>query len=722
MTSDELKEHEDRFYIAVGATPADVRTLVLKDDETFGVFNYQGDIDHESNVAQGLFTDGMRHLSRFQVRLANQLPLLLGSKITDDNARIIVDLTNPDVVADGHVLLPRGVIHLSRSIFLWRNCCFERMSLANYGLREVEINVQVAAEADFADIFEVRGMERVARGKRLPPRAENNAIVLEYEGLDDTTRRTRIQCAPNPAWIDESQLHFRISLPPRGRTHIDLSVKCEPASGAQSIAHDEHVAQMREHIELAGHAYCQFETSNQFATEWLRRSMADVRTLLTETAEGPYPYAGVPWFSAPFGRDGIITALELLWVNPDIARGVLSYLAKTQAQEVDPHRDAEPGKILHERRTNEMAATGEVPFGRYYGSVDATPLFLTLAGAYFHATADRSFIESIWPHLNLALNWIDEYGDADDDGFVEYRSDAPEGLVNQGWKDSHDAVFDEQGLLAHGPIALCEVQGYVYDAKRNMAALAAALGDDGLARRLAEEARTLKVRFNQAFWCEEIGTYGLALDGHKRLCAVRSSNAGHALFSGIANEDLAARVCRQLISRTMHSGWGIRTVGSSEVRYNPMSYHNGSVWPHDNAIITAGFSRYGFRDAVLHMFRGWFDASTFLDLHRLPELFCGFRKRQGKGPTLYPVACSPQAWAAGAVFMMLASCLGISVDGERRQFCVQRPRLPASIDEMRIKGLRVADASLDLLFHREGRDVGVLLLQKQGVVDLIVRK
>lgn len=365
MAADELIEQEDRFYIVAGPSPADVRTLVLKHDETFGVFNYLGDIDHASHVSQGLFTEGMRHLSRLQVRLEDQLPLLLGSKITDDNARIVVDLTNPDVVANGHVLLPRGILHLSRSIFLWRNCCFERMSLANYGLREVHVNLSVAVEADFADIFEVRGMARSARGRRLPPHLEPASIVLEYEGLDGVTRRTRVQCAPPPASIAPSELRFALTLPPRGRAHIDLSVQCEPAARVRSLMYDEHAAEMRCDVERAEHAYCRFDASNQFATQWLNRSLADVRTLLTQMPEGLYPYAGVPWFSAPFGRDGIITALELLWVNPDIARGVLSYLAATQARDVDPQRDAEPGKILHERRTDEMAQTGEVPFGRY---------------------------------------------------------------------------------------------------------------------------------------------------------------------------------------------------------------------------------------------------------------------------------------------------------------------------------------------------------------------
>jgi len=367
-----------------------------------------------------------------------------------------------------------------------------------------------------------------------------------------------------------------------------------------------------------------------------------------------------------------------------------------------------------------MAALGEIPFGRYYGSVDATPLFCVLAGAYYDRTGDKGFIKIIWPSIELALKWMDTYGDADGDGFVEYFRRSSSGLVHQGWKDSPDSVFHSDGTLAESPIALCEVQGYVYAARCAAAKLAAALGLTELAEELKHRAQGLKEKFERSFWCEDLSTYVLALDGKKRPCYVRTSNAGHCLFTGIAGPERAKRVAETLLSQELFSGWGIRTLASSEVRYNPMSYHNGSIWPHDNALIAYGLARYGFKELALNVFTGLFDASLFLDLHRIPELFCGFTRRPGEGPTLYPVACTPQSWAAASVFLLLQSCLGLSIKGSQSELCFCYPLLPEFLQRVEIKNLRVGGGSVDLLLQRYAQDVGINVTRKEGNLRIVV--
>jgi glycogen debranching enzyme len=370
-----------------------------------------------------------------------------------------------------------------------------------------------------------------------------------------------------------------------------------------------------------------------------------------------------------------------------------------------------------------MAALGEVPFGRYYGSVDATPLFVVLAGAHYERTGDLEFTRTLWPHVERALAWISRYGDRDGDGFVEYARRSPKGLVQQGWKDSRDSVFHQDGTLVEGgSVALCEVQGYTYAALSAASALALTLGMEERAEQLKVEAHALRRRFEERFWCEDLSTYALALDGEKRPCRVRTSNPGHCLFTGIADEDHARRVAATLTDESSFSGWGIRTVATNECRYNPMSYHNGSVWPHDSALVAAGFARYGMRDQAVQVLQGLFDATLFLDMHRLPELFCGFQRRLGEGPTLYPVSCSPQAWASGSVFLLLQACLGIEVRAAEHKVILANPCLPPFLEEVHIDGLRVGDAKVDLLLTRYGRDVGINVPQREGKVSVVALK
>lgn len=714
---------EDRFYIPATSTTTDDRACILKHGETFAVFDRYGDIQPVGNGSQGLYHEGTRFLSRLELRLGDSRPMLLSSMVKEDNALLAVDLTNPDIYLNGHIAIPRGSLHLFRAIFLWQGTCYERLAVTNYGLTPIDVTLAFRFDADFADIFEVRGTKRNRKGRRLNDAVGRDLVQLGYQGLDGVTRQTRVHACPGPHQMSSAQAIYETRLQPKEATSFFLTVSCEYADRATApLSYDQAFFQAEHALQSARARDCGIDTSNEQFNDWLNRSQPDLHMMITETPAGPYPYAGVPWFSAPFGRDGLITALESLWINPDLAKGVLSYLASVQATEVVPEQDAEPGKILHETRKGEMAALGEIPFGRYYGSVDATPLFVILAGAYYERTGDRGFLETLWPHLESALAWMNTYGDPDGDGFVEYARQSSSGLLHQGWKDSHDAVFHANGSLADGPIALCEVQGYVYAAKHGAAALAQALERTERADELFRQASTLRERFEEAFWCEEIATYALALDGDKRACKVRASNAGHCLWTGIAAPEHARRVAETLLGKDFFSGWGVRTVGAGEARYNPMSYHNGSVWPHDNAVIAMGLARYGLKNEALRILAGLFDATLFLDLHRLPELFCGFTRRPGEGPSLYPVACSPQAWSVASVFLLLQACLGIQINGRDGRITFDNPSLPEFLREVRIRNLRVRDGSVDLLLQRHPQDVSISVLRKEGRVALVVRK
>jgi len=527
---------------------------------------------------------------------------------------------------------------------------------------------------------------------------------------------------PQPAALDTDEAHYRVELTAGAAFSLFVTVNCEnSASVSDARRFTRTLVSARREMLGSKAGAASVVTTNEIFNEILCRGAADLRMLTTETPQGPYPYAGIPWFSTTFGRDGIITALQMIWLAPEIARGVLRRLAAYQAFMDDPDADAQPGKILHEMRGGEMAALREIPFGLYYGSVDSTPLFVLLAGLYFERTGDQEAITELWPTIDAALRWIDGPGDVDKDGFVEYRRLSADGLANQGWKDSYDAIFHEDGRLAQGDIALVEVQGYVFAAKQLAARCARSIGLIDRAHALEADAERLAENFEAAFWCPEIGSYALALDGDKNPCRVRSSNAGQALLSGIVRNERAVNVARALLGANSFSGWGIRTVAKGEARYNPMSYHDGSVWPHDNALIALGFSRYGLKDAALRVFGGLFAAAKYMDLRRLPELFCGFQRQRQHGPTLYPVACAPQAWASAVPFALLAASLGLEFDNERMEVRLRDPKLPSFLDEVTVRSLRLKNAEADLRIRRGSNDdVAFEVIRSKGTISFSI--
>jgi glycogen debranching enzyme len=696
---------EDAFYISATAAAARPRRS-LKHNDTFAVLDTFGDIGAAAGGSDGLFHCDTRFLSRLQVLVNETEPLLLGSTLRDDNAALVVDLTNPDMMAGQRVVLEKDTLHLLRTTFLWRDTAYQRLSARNYGDRTITVRLSIMFASDFADLFEVRGAKRERRGTATAHVHGRDQVLLDYHGLDGTLRRTTLTFDPAPDKLTTGAASYDLRLAPGEACPIFLAAGCNQAE-PRPVPFLRALIKARREPRQATAGRTSVETSNDLFNEMLCRSAADLEMLMTDTPQGRYPYAGIPWFSTTFGRDGLITALQMLWWSPDVARGVLRRLAAYQAKTTDPLADAEPGKILHEMRGGEMAALREVPFGLYYGSVDSTPLFVLLAGLYLERTGDVKTIEALWPAIQAALDWIAGPGDPDGDGFVEYLRASEHGLANQGWKDSHDAIFHADGRLAEGAIALAEVQGYVYAAKRMAARCARRIGRNGDAGKLDAQAATLAAQFEAAFWCPQIETYALALDGAKAPCAVRTSNAGQVLFTGIADPARASIVAKGLLRSDFFSGWGIRTVARGEARYNPMSYHNGSIWPHDNALIALGLARYGLKQPLDTLFEGMFQAGTYMDHRRLPELFCGFRRQHGHGPTLYPVANSPQAWAAATPFALLQACLGLEFDPFTNEIRLTNPRLPSFLDEVTLHNLQLGSSRVDLRVRRHHETVSL---------------
>ncbi|HWY13891.1 MAG TPA: amylo-alpha-1,6-glucosidase [Rhizomicrobium sp.] len=700
----------------LGAAASGANLFVLKQGDTFLVADVFGDVRGE---ADGLFHNDTRVLSRLRLLLGGDRPSLLAGAVSQDNVFFTAHLTNHPLAPIGEQSTPEGVIHVERARFLWDRRLYECVTFTNFSERRTELPFSIAYGADFRDMFEVRGTKRPARGQMLAPRLSDRSVILGYEGLDRMARSTAISFSAAPERMAVDRAEFRIALAPGARHELYIEIGPDEADVPARNHYRSAAARARFGMRRSRRQGGGMRSSGRLFDDWMERSRADLALLTTQLATGPFPYAGIPWFSTPFGRDAIITSLQILWLDPGLARGVLAFLAQTQAHERSAFQDSAPGKIMHEARKGEMTTLKEVPFGQYYGAVDTTPLFVILAGAYAERTGDLETIAQLWSSIEAAISWIENEQAMDPDGFVTYRS-AGAGLVNQGWKDSNDSIFHADGTLALGPIAVVEVQGYAFAAFRAMAALCDRRRDPESAARWRKRAESLRAAVEAQFWMDDLGFYAIARDGERRPCRVRASNPGHLLYTGLPSRKRARRVIEQLLSPAFNSGWGIRTLAQGEARYNPMSYHNGSVWPHDMALCAAGFARYGDRRGVVRLMSQMFEAAVRFDM-RLPELFCGFPRSPGGPPIAYPVACLPQAWSSGAAFMILQSCLGLRVDGLRGEIHVVQPMLPVGIDTIVLRHLFVGNASADIIFQRVGERVVAFPYGKDsGAVPLFI--
>jgi glycogen debranching enzyme len=704
--------------------PAEAREelLVLKDGEVFLCARTDGDVAPAQVSGEGFYMHDMRHLSEIRLEVGDARPVALSH--TAFEHRAVLDATNATLHGGSRSPIPQMSLSIARELMIASGRLYYLVRMRNFLAATITVPVSLALGADFADMFEVRGApRRSARGHALAPRRTERGVTLAYVGEDDVFRETVIEFDPPLDTLDleavRARALWRIALE-RG-TPVEFLMTAEPSVTGHRRPRRRPSTAAAELVKAETRWRSRstaISSDNELYDQLIATSAQDLRALILPQPNGQILAAGIPWYVAPFGRDALVTAGEALILNPDVCRDALATLARLQSTEDDPWRDAEPGKILHELRMGELAKAGLIPHTPYYGTVDATPLFLMRAADYYAWTGDLETLRMLRPALDAALGWIDEYGDRDGDGFVEYQRRSSAGLRNQGWKDSEDSIVHEDGRLAEGPIALVEVQGYVYAGKLAIADVYEALDLGEVASRLRDEAQALREAFNDAFWNPQEGTFALALDGRKRQVASVTSNPGHCLYCGIVDPAKAGAVVERLLGADMFSGWGVRTLSSLCPAFNPMSYHNGSVWPHDNAIIAAGLKRYGYQDAVLRIAACLFDVAAAARDSRLPELYCGFDRAERAAVVAYPVACIPQAWAAAAPFMVLQAMLGISADAPARALTIERPALPDWLESIRLERLRVGGATVTLDFQRGAQATSFMLAEQTGEVSV----
>jgi glycogen debranching enzyme len=687
-------------------------SLVLKGGDTFLVADARGDF-LSSRQEMGVFSHGTRFLRTCNLYLEGCQLVPLSHQVAAMGDACHIDLTNVTFSMGNQDLVEQGAIHVDRFIELEQDSLVQTFTVTNFHPSTVGFNLTLTIGADFCDLFEVRGLLRNQSGKYLLDQQDNNGgVVLRYLGLDNIERTTHIQCQPSADYMQSDRVDWVLNLQQGNSVEIRITIDMSE-SGTEKLVTEPAVAAWRnQQLPIT-------QTDDPIFNRLLTRGMQDLMMLSTLTPHGFYPYAGIPWYCCPFGRDGLITALEFLPWFPQVVHGTLEFLATHQGKKVDPFTEEEPGKILHEFRTGEMANSREIPYIPYYGTVDATQLFLMALEAYIRWTNDLSFLEKLWPNAEAAASWLIDYGDQDGDTFIEFHCASEKGLANQGWKDSWDSATHSDGRVAHSPMALCEVQGYTYAAYRAMSYLARRLGKNDKAVHWDHAADTLQTNFLRHFWWEQEQVFYMGLAEHKEPCDIVTSNAGQCLWTGIVPDDLAYKVTHRLMREDMFNGWGIRTLSTQAKRYNPMSYHNGSVWPHDSALVGAGFALYGRKEEAGRILKSLFDASHYYEGARLPELYCGFARREGYGPTRYPVSCSPQAWATGAPFILISSLLGLHPDAEQHRLTLYQPTLPDWLKTLEINGVYVGTRRVHLRFVHVG-DRTEIVLGRENEVDVRV--
>ena len=694
--------------------------LVVRERNITLVTLRNGDIPLEDNYGFGLYFHDCRFLSGYVLTVNGAAPTEILSSDEKGYASIVMR-TNPRIRGKDGREIENTTISVRRDRFI-AGLVSETIAVENFNEFPVTLECSLRFESDFDDIFTVRGITGPGDGTLLPPSYSGDTLTLSYEGKDRHRRNTKITFSPAPSRVEGTTCYFDMRLKQHDVRKIALLIRAEDIPPGErphpaDIPLEKRLRMVKasyvETMECCSNVW----TNNYIFSKVFLRSLSDLRMLYMLNQDYVYYSAGVPWYDALFGRDSIIASMQVIPYNPAISKSTLQLLARYQGTKRDDWRDEAPGKIMHELRLGEKANLGEIPDTPYYGSVDATPLFLIGIAEHIGWTGDMGLFHELGGHIDAALAWID--ANSDKDGFLRYTERSSRGLYNQGWKDSFDAISHADGTLAKAPIALAEVQGYVYMAKKRIADLFEKRGMEDRAKKLRQDAANLFWSFNDKFWMPKRQFYAEAIDADGQ-CDVISSNPGQALWSGIVERQKAEKLVQRLFEPDMYTGWGIRTLASGEKRYNPLGYHNGTVWPHDNSIIAMGLGRYGYKEEQSALFSSMFEAAGFYISYRLPELFGGFHREEYDIPIRYPVACSPQAWSSGTIPYMLTASLGLEPNALEQKLTLVKPKLPEWLEKVKINSLHVGNAAAKLEFQRVGGSTLVNVVEKRGELEVNV--